>query len=216
MYQAIILDMDGTIIDSVPAIERTLRETGAKWGIAITNEMADAAKYSTNKQLCALLGANGANGVAEPADFIKDWENRYHEAAKETPLFPGMEKVIKAPLRRAIVTSETEKELLWNLNRLGFSPSLFECLAGADTTEYAKPHPGPLLYCLSQMGINPEDALFVGDSLNDMKCAAAAGVSFALARFGEGESAGPAELAAMGYTNVRYILKRPEEILELV
>ncbi|MEM9212163.1 MAG: HAD hydrolase-like protein, partial [Pseudomonadota bacterium] len=49
-----------------------------------------------------------------------------------------------------------------------------------DTLPLPKPDPGPLKLCLEQLGVTPQETLFVGDSETDEKTAAALGMRFAL------------------------------------
>jgi len=54
----------------------------------------------------------------------------------------------------------------------------FECVMTAGKVTHPKPHPEPLLKVLEHFGIEPGEALFVGDSEVDMQSAAGAGVPF--------------------------------------
>ena len=54
----------------------------------------------------------------------------------------------------------------------------FECVMTAGKVTHPKPHPEPLLKVLAHFGIEPDEALFVGDSEVDMQAAAGAGVPF--------------------------------------
>ena len=52
----------------------------------------------------------------------------------------------------------------------------FSSIIGGDSTNSRKPHPLPLLTCLEELEVRPEDALMVGDSGADVGAARAAGV----------------------------------------
>lgn len=54
----------------------------------------------------------------------------------------------------------------------------FSCVMTASQVSHPKPHPEPLLKVLAHFGIEPDEALFVGDAQVDSQAAAAAGVPF--------------------------------------
>lgn len=204
-YEALVLDMDGTIIDSLKAVTDSLEETASAWNLTLTDELIRLAMFSSAREFKLALPHE-----IDSDRFMRDLEECTKAHFLKVKIFPGMEKVFQAPIKRGIVTSESHEELLYNLNRLGFSSTLFEALVGADDTPYEKPHPYPLLHCLKRMNTEPCRALFVGDSVNDIRCANAAGVDFGLALWG---AATPEQDK---FKSAAYLLKQPEDILELL
>jgi phosphoglycolate phosphatase-like HAD superfamily hydrolase len=178
-YNALVLDMDGTLLDSLEAIERALAETCAAWHIPVTEDVLFGILYSSNEHLLELLDM-GADGKA----FLADLMENYHRLGYLIKAFPGVQVLVETAVPLGIVTSENRGELATNLARIGFAWERFTGISCAGDTPHIKPHPLPLLHCLKQMGADPATALYVGDSLNDFRCAQAAGVAFGLAAWG--------------------------------
>jgi phosphoglycolate phosphatase-like HAD superfamily hydrolase len=178
-YNALVLDMDGTLLDSLEVNERALAETCAAWNIPMTEELLFTILYSSNDHLLELLDAR-VDGKA----FLVDLMENYHSHGHRIKAFPGVQVLIETAVPLGIVTSENRRELASNLARIGFAQERFTGISCAGDTPYLKPHPQPLLHCLEEMGANPATALYVGDSINDFRCAQAAGVAFGLAAWG--------------------------------
>ena len=94
-------------------------------------------------------------------------------------IFPGIKELLQklkdAGYRMAIVTSRTRESARRYMDMFGIS-EFFETLVTCDDTTVHKPNPEPILLCLEKMGIKAEEAIMVGDSPFDIKCANNAGV----------------------------------------
>jgi phosphoglycolate phosphatase len=60
----------------------------------------------------------------------------------------------------------------------------FEIIVSGDTLEKKKPDPAPLLYAAAQLGVQPQDALIVGDSIHDVQAGRAAGFQVVCVSYG--------------------------------
>ena len=56
-------------------------------------------------------------------------------------------------------------------------------ITSADTVKH-KPYPEPILAAVEKLGARPEESVYVGDTVNDLRAAKAAGVKFAGALYG--------------------------------
>ncbi|MCL2055892.1 MAG: HAD family hydrolase [Oscillospiraceae bacterium] len=179
-YSALILDMDGTIVDSLDAVEGALKKAGEKWGIAVTPKLLDIALYSSGDDLGRAVNLSGGDEKI----FLADVARAYHEMAHLSKLFPGIRGLLEAKISLGIVTNENRTELRHNFKRLEIDESVFGGICCAGDTPFIKPHPYPLQYCMGQMGAARESTLFVGDGRADFLAAKAAGVSFGVALWG--------------------------------
>lgn len=200
-YRALILDMDGTLLDSHSMVMRSFRQLAEEYGIEPTERHYSLAFGSVAEDLMVELGLDDPNRAAER------WREIMVDMLDTVPLFAGAQALLAAPIRRGVVTSQCSDELARNLGRLGIG-GLFEFTVSVDATPYCKPHPRPLLYCLEQMGLEPQQALFVGDSNFDYGCAKSAGVDFGLACWGAEHPD--------GFPDAEHHFQTPEEILELI
>jgi len=199
-YSAIVLDMDGTIIDSLETAVMSLKKAGRNFGLDITEQHIQLAMFSSGESLLKELDTG--------ADFLAHWMEIYEEESHNVHVFPGIKELLAVPVKRGIVTSETHDELLANLEKSDFSAGDFLALVGADDTEYEKPSPFPLLHCLNIMNVSTDEALFIGDSTNDMLCAYAAGVDFGLAVWGAGTT--------QGFDSAKYFFEKPQDIIKFI
>jgi len=198
-YTSLILDMDGTILDSLEAVENALRKAGEKWNIEITQELVDTALYSSNDELGRIL--NTGNKVDK---FLGDVAAFYTNTGYPIKLFSGMKELLDLDIPLGIVTNENRKEIMHNLERLGIDKSVFSGICCAGDTPHIKPHPYPLQNCIEQMGVSKESAIYVGDSVTDMRCANAAGVAFGLALWGARD--------VSQFGGADYIFEKPEDV----
>jgi phosphoglycolate phosphatase len=79
------------------------------------------------------------------------------------------------------------------LERLGLSRWL-DLIVGGDSCERRKPDPQPLLFACDSLGLPPAQALMVGDSINDLKAARAAGIAVICVTYGYNEGQDPRSL----------------------
>ena len=94
-------------------------------------------------------------------------------------IFPGIVDLLKAlketGYRMGIVTSRTRESALRYMDMFGIT-EYFEAMVTCDDTTVHKPNPEPILLGLEKMGITRDEAIMIGDSPFDIKCANNAGV----------------------------------------
>jgi len=194
--QAVLFDLDGTLIDSAPDIH------------AATNVML-AALGLPSASLAEVSGwiGNGSKRLVERAlqekfpDFIDADSNKnffdiafanFNDAYRDavslyTTIYPGVEACLdrleEDGIPMVLVTNKPLefthsilKQLQW-LNR-------FELILGGDSLQQKKPHPEPLIYACSQLDVNSEQCLMVGDSKNDIQAARAANMPVVAVSYG--------------------------------
>ena len=185
---AVLFDLDGTLIDSAPDL-----------GAAANKMRTDRGLISL--PLCqyrpmAGAGARGMIGVAFGLDFSiaefnelkEEFFSNYQACmTQRTYVFEGVteliEKIVHAGLKWGIVTNKSERFTL----PLTQSIPLFESaqtIVSGDTTAHAKPHPAPLFEAAQQLGIAPEQCIYVGDDKRDIVAGHAAGMATVAAAYG--------------------------------
>lgn len=104
-----------------------------------------------------------------------------------TLLYPGVAEVLgslrAARHPMAIVTSKFHAGAVKALTHVACMEH-FDVVIGADSAEFAKPHPEPVRLALSKLGAQPENALMIGDSPHDITAGNAAGVETAAVLWG--------------------------------
>jgi HAD superfamily hydrolase (TIGR01549 family) len=171
--QAVLFDWDGTLVNTAEASYRCYEKLFGSYGIAFDRD-AFRRTYSPNWHL-----TYSALGLAEDrwAEADARWLEHYCE--EEVVLIEGARdallRVRRAGLRAGIVTSGDRVRVGRELDDLGVA-SLFEVVVCAEDVVYRKPHPEALLLALDKLGVGAAEAVYVGDSPEDVQMARAAGV----------------------------------------
>lgn len=186
----ILFDLDGTLIDSVPDLCVAVNATLCALGLPKTDE----ARVRT-------WVGNGAAKLIERALFHHDIQEErlrasaldhflnYYEqhCAVQTCLYPGVEKTLNALQQRAvsmaIVTNKPRRFISPILKQLKIEKH-FRGIVGGDDLPHKKPHPLPLTHCMQELNYHSEDVCMVGDSINDIEAARAAGIPVIAVAYG--------------------------------
>ena len=120
----------------------------------------------------------------DPEESAEVYRSYQREKADElVKIFPGIKELLenlsKSGYRMGIVTSRTRESAQRYMDMFGID-GYFEAMVTCEDTDIHKPNPEPILLCLEKMGITGEEALMVGDSPFDIKCANNAGVKSVL------------------------------------
>jgi len=183
------LDLDGTLINSVPDLTDALNRLFAPRGLPPLAE-PDVARMVGDGAAMLLRRALAAHGL--PADpgpafdamlkgFVADYTAN---SANRTRPYPGVPETLAA-LHGAgwtlgLVTNKPEKATRAVLAALGLAP-LFAAVGGGDSFPVKKPDPRHLSAVLEAMGGDPARAAMVGDHHNDVAAARGASVRVAIA-----------------------------------
>ena len=172
--RTILFDWDGTIVDSIQALFETDGAICRQIGVPFDESIFRRA-FSPNWRLMYR-----SLGIPEERvdEAVLVWASTFH--ADRTRPFPGIEdalgRLVGAGFTLGIVTGGSRAEVEPQLARLSIDGLLTVRVYGHDTTA-GKPDPQPLRLALEMAGVSrPEEAVYVGDALDDMRMAAAVGV----------------------------------------
>lgn len=184
---AVLFDMDGTLLDSRRALlaafhDATTEVLGAPF--PVSREDADRViQLSSRDVFPALAGGDETLAAEVEAAFHRSYRGR----ADELRLYPGVVELLLAlrdeHLALGVVTSKSRIRLDRDLEQNGIR-QLFDVTVCGDEVPVAKPDPGPILTALELLGAGPEGVLFVGDGANDVEAAHAAGARAVGAGYG--------------------------------
>ena len=197
-----MIDLDGTLVDSIPdlaaAANGMLREMGrAELGVdVIRTFVGKGIPNLVARALTGSLDGSVAPDVLERAMPI--YERYYTEFnGRHSTVYPGVVEGLDAlrtarfPL--ACVTNKSGRFTLALLECVGLARYFDEVVAG-DTLPQKKPDPAPLLHACRKLGVQPREMLLIGDSLNDVQAARAAGCPVFCVPYGYNEGRDVREL----------------------
>lgn len=211
-FDTILFDFDGTlantnglVIESWQHVYRTL--TGA--------EADEAALKATFGEPLAVSMEKyfPDTPVDEAIRIYRDHQEDIYEKMIEP--FPGMVDLMKELKQRglkvAVTTSRMRNTTMIGLNKFGVSQYLDDIITCDDCSKH-KPDPEPVLITLDRLNAAAENALMVGDSMFDIKCAHNAGVKAVLVGWAEAVT----EADLQGPDAPEYFIEKAEDLLQLL
>lgn len=175
----VLLDVDGTLIDSNDAHARSWSETLKEFGRDVPAErVRPLIGMGGDKLLPMLLGVESESdaGRAFSERRAKIFRERYVPHLQPTPGAKELVKRLRAEgFRMIIATSAREEELNVMLQQVGLD-DLIEQKTSASDAESSKPDPDIIKAALEQASLAPKTAILLGDTPYDIEAAARASV----------------------------------------
>lgn len=188
---ALIFDLDGTLVHSVPDLTVALNHLLAEHDRPAVTEPDVAFMVGDGARVLVQRAWAQTGAAAEEADldglterFVAIYET---STAGATQPYPGVVATLETlaanghPL--AVCTNKPHGATLKLLEELDLA-RFFTAVIGGGSTPERKPQAGPVLAALEKLGVPADGALFIGDSRNDVLAAAAAGVACACVTYG--------------------------------
>jgi phosphoglycolate phosphatase len=181
--RAAIIDLDGTMLDTVPDFELALNAMRAELGLAPISQatIKPMVGKGSEKLIRDVLGLDlPASRVDELYDgAMASYQRNYlaingERSALYADVEAGLQALKDLGLRLACVTNKPIAFATPLLAQKGLAP-YFELLYGGDSLPKKKPHPLPLLQVCRDFHLEPAEVVAIGDSSNDAEAARAAG-----------------------------------------
>lgn len=189
--RAILFDLDGTLIDSAPDIAASVNELLSRHdfpalSLAEVKSMIGNGLKKLVERAFAASGRTLSAGELEIAGSEMTAIYRQN-LTRLTCLLPGAQEAITrfhvAGIPLGVVTNKPQVATREILLHFGLTDRL-GVIVGGDAVSHMKPAPDALLLALDRLGVQPSEALMVGDSVTDFEAARTAGVKVALVRGG--------------------------------
>lgn len=191
--EAVLFDLDGTLLDTLPDLFNAANGMLAELGHAprsLEEIRRFIGKGMPNLVMrCLTEGRVAAEGAVDAA--LPVYKRHYAaingDAAR---IYDGVEPTLialaKQGIKLACVTNKPADFTVPLLERVGLA-HYFGAIIGGDSLPQKKPHPAPLLRACELLEVSPANALMIGDSANDAEAAQAAGMPVLLMTYGYSE-----------------------------
>ena len=172
MYKGIIFDLDGTLLQTLPDIGGSMNRVLARFGLpehpleAYNNMVGNGAWILTER------------AVGERRDLMESVYKAYREeyaahTCNQTHPYDGipelLEELGKRGLRLTVFSNKDDADVKAVINHY-FPDKPFEILKGRLPGVALKPAPDGALLVAEELGLNPDEILYVGDTGTDMDC----------------------------------------------
>ncbi len=193
---AVLLDLDGTLLDTVldlhAAANGMLYDIG-RAGVAVEDIRAYVGRGIPNLVKRVLAGALEAadDPTPPPAAALSSFKRHYaHFNGRCAAPFPGVMTGIAAlkakGLPLGVITNKAGAFTLPLLERTGLLPFM-EVVVSGDQLPRPKPDPMPVIWACGRLNVSPADTLLIGDSVHDFKAGHSAGCKVFLVPYGYNE-----------------------------
>lgn len=210
-FDAVLFDLDGTLIDSVDLIVDSYHHVFATHALPPKSREQILAGLGT--PLRAVFGE-----ITSDASQIDEWIATYREYNlahhdQRIHAYDGIVAMVKAiraaGFKLGLVTSKNHAGAVRGLNLVGLGNTM-DVIVGADDVTHPKPHPEPVLAALAALGVSANRAVFIGDSHHDIHAGRAANVTTV------GVTWGPFDRAHLEVAAPDHYCATPEELLAVL
>jgi phosphoglycolate phosphatase len=197
----LLFDLDGTLIDSAPGLARAVNLMLAEQGrpplstAAVSRMIGDGVPVLIPRAMAAAQPP--LDPAATPALLARYNEIYLAAPTAETTVYPGVPEVLVGlraqGFRMVLCTNKLQTPTLKLLEAFDLA-RFFDAVAGGDIVPARKPDPAHLRAGLAMIEARPDEAVMIGDGINDVRAARGLGVPVLVLRSGYGT----APAAALG------------------
>jgi phosphoglycolate phosphatase len=200
----VLFDLDGTLVDTAADIALALNRTMVEYDFEAVAEddvrrMVGRGSPILIERAAASQGRaiDAATEAAMVERFFHHYGHVEESSEGSSQPYAGAAESLRilhdAELRTAVVTNKQHRFAAALLKRLGLADWV-DVVVGGDTCVQRKPDPQPLLFACETLNVPPSASLMVGDSINDVQAARAAGIPIVCVSYGYNEGRDPRTL----------------------
>lgn len=185
--KALLLDLDGTLVNTAPDMVATLNRILTKHGYSSVDYASAANKVSSGAAALLDFGIDNLDSDKKRQLIDEFLEDYAQHVAVDSYFYDGMLETLalceKNNIAWGVVTNKPFELSRSLLSQLGV---LERCaiLLGGDSMPVKKPDPAPLLHCCMVLNLAASDCLYVGDHQRDIIAGNSAGMDTAVASWG--------------------------------
>ncbi|WP_454692218.1 phosphoglycolate phosphatase [Achromobacter aloeverae] len=196
LFRAALLDLDGTLLDSIPDLAMAANAMRVELGMDVLREdvIATFVGKGVDNLVRRTLAASLEGEACDEALFqraLESFYRHYHlvngdKAVVFDGVLDGLKAMRELGLKLAVVTNKPTEFTLPLLQRTGLA-GFFQAVVCGDTCERKKPDPQPVQHACALLDVAPEYAVTIGDSLNDTQAGRGAGTRVLVVPYGYNE-----------------------------
>ena len=190
--RAVLFDLDGTLVDSAPDLTLAANKMLSALGYPQVNctqvkgWVGDGVRSLVLRALTAIVGDVPDESLIEQGYGL--FQRYYAESVyQDSTLYPGVHETLQtlksSGLALACVTNKPSRFTKPVLEKSGLT-GFFGAVVSGDDLSLKKPDPAPLKFAAEQLGVPLTACVLVGDSINDISAAGAAGIPVLWATYG--------------------------------
>lgn len=186
--EAVLFDLDGTLIDSKKDIAAAANSARVHFGLdpLPLDTVVTYIGHGVDRLLERTLGTEATpERLREGMDVLM--RHYRDDLVVHTTVYPGVREFLEhlktRGIRMGVVSNKPHALTPLTVQKLGLAP-YFGVALGADATAHKKPHPEPLWTALRALGASPNHSVMIGDSLVDAQAGRNAGMAVGLISHG--------------------------------
>ena len=188
MISTILFDLDGTLVDTAPDLGHALNIQLKRHGKSTLSEamIRPFASHGSRGLICLGFGItpNDDNFIAMRDEYLAIYDTVF---TRSPVLLDGIAELLQTieskDLKWGIVTNKPGRFTLRLIESMGLHQRT-ACVVSGDDASKPKPSPETLLLACKQLGVKPQQCVYVGDAERDIQAGKAAGMKTVVALFG--------------------------------
>lgn len=212
-YNAVIFDMDGTILNTLDDLTDSLNYVLNNMGFPTRTAGEVASFLGNGVEVLVRSALPESTDREKTAEFLRDYKARYQEHLNDrTRPYDGVIELLRALQKRGVKTAVVSNKFDTAVKLLSDEhfDGLLMSAVGESETVRRKPAPDGLLMAIKELDVLKEETLYVGDSEVDVETAKNAGIACA------GVTWGFRSREVLEEAGAEFMVDTPQELLGIV
>ena len=176
--KGVVFDMDGTLLNTLPDLKALTNAVLSDLGYPTHTEEAIRGFIGDGVRALMMRAMPDSASDDEKEAALAEWKSRYQEfGRRKTVPYPNIIEMLEGLKSKGVKLGVLSNKFDAAVKDLAgfYFPATFDVAKGESPTCPRKPDPTGLLASIQEIGLNPSQVAYIGDSAGDMKTAKAAG-----------------------------------------